>query len=60
MENGYPIGKDITLIKEYYDLGARYITLAHMKNNDICDSSTDPAGPENDGLSSFGMKVVKR
>ena len=59
MENGYPIGKDITLIKEYYDLGARYITLAHMKNNDICDSSTDPAGPENDGLSSFGMKVVR-
>ena len=59
MENGYPIGKDITRIKQYYDLGARYITLAHTKNNDICDSSTDPAGVENDGLSSFGTKVVK-
>jgi membrane dipeptidase len=59
MENGYPIGKDITRIKLYYDLGARYITLAHTKNNDICDSSTDPAGAESNGLSSFGMDVVK-
>jgi membrane dipeptidase len=59
VENGYPIGKDISRIKQYYDLGARYITLAHTKNNDICDSSTDPAGPENDGLSSFGTSVVK-
>lgn len=59
MENGYPIGNDITRIKQYYDLGTRYITLSHTKNNDICDSSTDPAGIENDGLSPFGAKVVK-
>ena len=59
MENGYPIGRDISRIKQYYDLGARYITLAHTKNNDICDSSTDPNGPENDGLSSLGGEVVK-
>lgn len=59
VENGYPIGKDISRVKQYYDMGARYITLAHTKNNDICDSSTDPAGPENDGLSSFGTQVVK-
>lgn len=59
VENGYPIGKDLTRIKQYYDLGARYITLAHTKNNDICDSSTDPAGPENDGLSPFGKEVVQ-
>lgn len=59
VENGYPIGKDLSRVKQYYDLGARYITLAHTKNNDICDSSTDPLGAENDGLSQFGMKVVK-
>jgi membrane dipeptidase len=59
VENGYPIGRDISRIKQYYDLGARYITLSHSKNNDICDSSTDPAGPENNGLSSFGTEVVK-
>jgi membrane dipeptidase len=59
VENGYPIGKDISRIKQYFDLGARYMTLAHTKNNDICDSSTDPAGPENNGLSAFGTEVVK-
>jgi membrane dipeptidase len=59
IENGYPIGKDISVIKEFYDLGARYITLSHTKNNDICDSSTDPAGPENNGLSPLGAEVVK-
>jgi membrane dipeptidase len=59
VENGYPIGKDISRVKQYYDLGARYITLAHTKNNDICDSSTDPDGVENDGLSTFGKEVVK-
>jgi membrane dipeptidase len=58
MENGYPIGHDISRIRQYYDLGARYITLCHTKNNDICDSSTDPNGPENNGLSPFGIKVV--
>ncbi|MFO8023065.1 MAG: dipeptidase [Perlabentimonas sp.] len=60
VENGYPIGKDITRLEQYYDLGARYLTLSHTRNNDICDSSTDPNGPEHNGLSSFGRKVVKK
>ncbi len=59
LENGYPIGKDISRIKQYYDLGARYITLCHSKNNDICDSSTDSKGSENNGLSPFGLEVIK-
>ena len=59
IENGYTVGKDITKLKQYYDLGARYITLCHSGNNDICDSSSDPVGPENDGLSGFGTEVVK-
>jgi membrane dipeptidase len=59
LENGYPIGRDLSKIKQFYDLGARYITLAHTKNNDICDSSTDPAGPESNGLSPLGVDVVK-
>jgi len=57
IENGWVIGKDLTLIKRYYDLGARYMTLAHTSNNDICDSSTDTA--EWGGLSPFGEQVVK-
>ena len=58
IENGYVIGTDIGLLKTYYDLGARYITLCHSYNNDICDSSTDDDGPEHNGLSEFGKKVV--
>lgn len=59
IENGYPIGKDLSRIKAYYALGARYLTLCHIGNNDICDSSIDPKGPENDGLSHFGAEVIK-
>ena len=60
IENGYPIGKDLSYVNKYYDMGARYITLCHSSNNDICDSSTDPEGPEHNGLSDFGEKVVQR
>ena len=59
MENGWPIGNDLANLKTYYDLGLRYITLSHSLNNDICDSSTDPDGPEHNGLSAFGYKVVE-
>lgn len=59
VENGYAVGRNISWVKEYYDNGARYITLSHSRNNDICDSSSDPKGPENNGLSSFGADVVK-
>ena len=59
VENGYPIGNDINNVKEFYNLGARYITLCHTRNNDICDSSTDKNGAEFNGLSEFGEEVVK-
>jgi membrane dipeptidase len=58
MENGYPIGKDLSLIKTFYDRGVRYITLCHSADNDICDSSTDRRDPEDRGLSDFGREVV--
>jgi membrane dipeptidase len=56
LENGYPLGDDINMVEEYYRLGARYITLSHTKNNDICDSSTDKE--EHGGLTDFGKKVI--
>lgn len=58
MENGYPVGSDLSLLKTYYDLGCRYITLTHFANNLIGDSSTDPDGPLYGGLSDFGKQVV--
>ncbi|MFO7617819.1 MAG: dipeptidase [Bacteroidales bacterium] len=59
VENGYPIGTDIRRVEELHQLGARYITLCHSRNNDICDSSTDRAGALHDGLSDFGREVVR-
>ncbi|MFP4471980.1 MAG: dipeptidase, partial [Bacteroidales bacterium] len=57
IENGYAIGKDLSLIEHFYNRGARYITLCHSANNDICDSSTDTT--EHNGLSNFGEDVVR-
>ncbi|HEY5511585.1 MAG TPA: dipeptidase [Prolixibacteraceae bacterium] len=59
LENGYGLANDITMVKKYYDMGIRYITLCHTSNNDICDSSTDKKkGEEHHGLSAFGKEVV--
>lgn len=63
IENGYVIGKDLSMLEVYRDLGARYITLAHNGNNDIADSAQpssrfgDVAG-ENGGISEFGEQVI--
>ncbi len=58
LENGYPIGRDLALVKLFYDNDVRYITLCHSSDNDICDSSTDRRDPQDKGLSDFGRKVV--
>ena len=61
VENGYPIGTDLHRLKEFYDKGARYITLTHTAHNQICDSSTPRDDEEKElygGLSTFGMQVV--
>jgi len=58
IENGYPIGKDLSNVEEYYNKGVRYITLVHSSNNDLADSATDENGAEHGGISEFGAKVV--
>ena len=57
IENGYVIGRDVSLIADYHRRGARYMTLAHGAHNDIADSAT-PTDAEHDGLSEFGEQVV--
>lgn len=59
MENGYPIGEDLTQMDYYYDLGARYVTLSHIGNNQICDSSSTEK-PLHNGLSEFGKRLITR
>lgn len=60
VENGYPIGTDIGNVKKFYDLGARYMSLAHNGHSQLADSNT---GEENDqwlnnGLSDLGRQVI--
>ncbi len=59
IENGYPIGNDISNVELYFEKGVRYITLVHSSNNDLADSATDSDGPEHGGISEFGADVVK-
>ncbi len=56
IENGYAIGKDISLLKHFQDRGVVYITLCHNGDNDICDSARGQG--EHGGLSEFGRQVV--
>ncbi len=63
IENGYVIGKDLSLLATYHELGGRYITLAHGGHNDIADSSTPrenfgDAESEHGGVSEFGERVI--
>jgi len=58
LENGYPIGTDIQNLELFHKLGIRYVTLCHMTNNEICDSSNDTT--EYGGLSPFGVEVIER
>lgn len=58
MENGSPIQKDLSLLRLFYDMGIRYMTLSHAANNEICDSCASKEKRWN-GLSPFGIEVVK-
>ena len=57
MENGSPIEGDLANLQHFYDLGIRYITLAHSLSNHISDSSYDK-NRQWDGLSEFGIEVI--
>lgn len=59
IENGYAIGKDLKMLSKYRDMGTIYMTLCHIRNKDICDTSNRNEASEWNGLSPFGRKVVK-
>lgn len=59
MENGSPIEGNMANLEHFFDRGVRYITIAHGKDNHMCDSSYDTTRTWN-GLSAFGRKVVHR
>jgi len=57
MENGAPIGDDVSNVKYFFDRGIRYVTLTHRTDNQICDASYATTQTWK-GLSPFGEKVV--
>ena len=62
VENGYPLGMDaVKRVKEFYDRGGRYLSLAHNGHNQLADSHTGEAGNEWKwgGISPLGRQVIE-
>jgi microsomal dipeptidase-like Zn-dependent dipeptidase len=61
VENAYPIGTDISRVKQFYDLGARYMSLSHNGHSQFCDSNTGEQDNIwlHNGVSDLGKEVIK-
>lgn len=60
IENGFPVGNDITRVREFAERGGRYMSLAHNGHSQLADSNT---GERDDvwlhgGLSDLGREVI--
>jgi membrane dipeptidase len=61
IEGGHSIENDIHLLRDYYRLGVRYMTLSWSNTNEWADSSGDIDDPKiqhHNGLTDFGKQVV--
>jgi len=61
IEGGHSIENDIRLLRDYYRLGVRYMTLTWSNTNEWADSSgdiDDPKVAHHNGLTEFGKQVV--
>jgi membrane dipeptidase len=62
IEGGHSIENDIRLLREFYRLGVRYMTLTWSNTNEWADSSGDISNPQvkhHGGMTPFGKDVVK-
>jgi membrane dipeptidase len=57
IEGGHAIEDSLRLLRDFYDLGVRYMTLTHTNSNNWADSANDEHKPNN-GLSPFGKDVI--
>jgi membrane dipeptidase len=57
IEGGHQIGGNLAALRQFYELGARYMTLTHFKNNEFADSATDD--PKYHGINDFGRIVIR-
>ena len=61
IEGGHSIENDIHLLRDFYRLGVRYMTLSWSNTNEWADSSGDLDNPKiqhHNGLTDFGKQVV--
>ena len=57
IEGGHQIDNSLAVLRQFYALGARYMTLTHVTNTAWADSATDT--PTHQGLTPFGREVVR-
>lgn len=57
MEGGYSIGSNLGVLRQFFAMGARYMTLTHNSNTPWADAATD--NPKHNGLTDFGKDVVR-
>jgi len=60
IENGYPIGTDLSRVREFYERGARYMGLAHTGHNQLADSHSGETTKDapNNGIGMLGREVI--
>lgn len=60
VENAYPLGMELDRVKEFYDRGARYMSLSHNGHSQLSDSNTGERDDVwlHDGVSDFGKEVI--
>jgi len=57
VEGGHQIADSLAVLRQYYELGVRYMTLTHVTNTDWADAAT--ANPAHHGLTPFGREVLR-
>lgn len=57
MEGGHALSNSLAVLRSFYRLGARYMTITHSRTLDWADAAGDE--PQHDGLSEFGEEVIR-
>jgi membrane dipeptidase len=57
LEGGANIDSDLAILRTYYELGVRYMTLTHTNHTPWADTASKP--PAHNGLTDFGREVVR-